>query len=240
MSLKPCPSEGFSPVDFMKPLIKLLFVASVPAWSGPLGAQTLDWASPVGTDIVDSRGNPIDSLFVIEIGAFVDGFTPDETNVDTWFANWRVFDQAVYNPTLMYFTSVASMNDDGTSGSPHSTSGFSFEGLDAFLWIRRGDLPVEGNEWLLTRAVSTDPSKNWVFPEAVPGCCDNEPNLQWSVSDLDGDDIPEWGSQGGVPGSGVFTVTGSYTLQTYTFVPEPSSLAFAALSAGLLLRRRRH
>ena len=224
----------------MKPFIKLLLVTSLPVLAGSAVGQTLDWGSPVGIDIVDSGGNPIDSLFVIEIGAFVDGFVPDENNVDDWFSNWRVFDEAVYNPTLMYFTSVASMNDDGTSASPHATSGFGFQGLDAFLWIRRGDEPVEGNEWLLTRAVSTDPANTWEFPNAVPGCCDNEPNLEWSVSDLDGDDIPRWGSQGGVHGDGFYTVTGSYTLQTYTFVPEPSSLAFAALSAGLLLRRRRH
>lgn len=224
----------------MKPFNKLLLITGVSVLAGSAVGQTLDWASPVGTDIVDSQGNSIDSLFVIEIGAFVDGFTPDDENVSQWFANWRVFDRAVYNPTLMYFTSVASMNDDGTGASPHSTSGFSFEGLDAFLWIRRGDEPIEGNEWLLTRAVSTDPSSTWVFPDAVPGCCDNEPNLQWSVSDLDGNDIPKWGSQGGVSGSGVYTVIGTYTLQTYTFIPEPSSLGFAALSAGLLLRRRRH
>jgi hypothetical protein len=223
----------------MKPLIHPLLLASIPLLALTAPGQTLDWGSPVATDIVDSQGNPITNLFVIEIGAFVDGFTPDETNVNDWFSNWRIFDAATYNPTLMYFTSVASMNDDGTSTSPHSTAGFSFEGLDAFLWIRRGDTPVEGNEWLLTRAVSSDPSATWEFPDAVPGCCDNEPNLQWSVSDLDGDDIPGWGSQGGVHGDGIYTVTGGYTLQTYTFIPEPSSLAFVALSAAMLLRRRR-
>lgn len=202
-------------------------------------AQTLDWGSPVGTEIRDSRGNLIDSLFFIEIGAFVDGFTPDEDNVDLWLSNWRVFDQAIYNPSLMYFTSVASMNDDGTSADPQASSGFSFEGLDAFLWIRKGDDPVEGSEWLLTRSVSSDPAKNWVFPNAVPGCCDNQGNYQWSVSDLDSGDVPLWGSQGGTPGGGVFTDPGPYPLQTYTFVPEPSSLVLAALSAGVLLRRRR-
>ncbi len=223
----------------MKILPTILFATGLLLMGGRAGAQTLDWGSPVGTGIADSQGNPIDSMFVIEIGAFVDGFTPDESNIDDWFANWRVFDQTTYNSTLGYFTAFTSMNDDGTSASPHSTSGFSFQGLDAFLWIRKGDDPIEGNEWLLTRAGSPDPSKNWVFPNAVPGCCDNEPNLQWSVSDLDSGDLSKWGSQGGVTGPGVYAVTGSHTLQTFTFVPEPASLAFAALSAGLLLRRRR-
>jgi hypothetical protein len=224
----------------MRKLFRRHVFAVLPLLVGlPASGQTLDWGSPVFTDIVDSQGNPIDSMFVIEIGAFVDGFTPDEDNVDEWLANWRIFDRATYNPTLMYFTSVASMNDDGSSTSAHSTSGFSFEGLDAFLWIRKGDDPVEGTEWLLTRSVSSDPAKNWEFPNAVPGCCDNQGNLQWSISDLDSGDIPVWGSQGGVPGSGVFTITGPYALQTYTFVPEPSSLVLAAFSAGILLRRRR-
>jgi hypothetical protein len=224
----------------MKPLTHLLALGSLTLLASRAPGQTLDWGSPVGTDIVDSQGNPISNLFVIQIGAFVDGFTPDENNVSDWLANWRVFDAASYNPTLMYFTSVGSMNDDGTGTSPHATSGFSFGGLDAFLWIRRGDTPVAGTEWLLTRAVSGDPESTWEFPNPTPGCCDNEPNLQWSVSDLDGDDIPVWGSQGGVHGSGHYTVTGGYTLQTYTFIPEPSSLVLATLSAALLLRRRRH
>lgn len=203
-------------------------------------AQTLDWGSPVATDIVDSHGTPIDSLFVIEMGAFVDGFTPTESNVEDWFTNWRVFDTATYNSGLLYFTSVASMNDDGTStGAPPSSSTFDFQGLDAFIWIRKGNDPIEGNEWLLTRSQSSDPAKNWVFPNAVPGCCDNQGNLQWSVSDLNGDDIPKWGNQGGISGPGVFTSTGSYTLQTYTFVPEPGAPMILMAAGGLLLARRR-
>jgi len=205
-----------------------------------LVAQTLDWGTPFGTDIVDSNGTPIDSLYVIEIGAFEDGFTPDETNVSSWLTNWRVFDSATYNSGLMFFTGQASMNDDGTSTSPTSTSTFDFQGLNAFLWIRKGDQPVEGSEWLLTRSVSSDPEKNWVFPNAVPGCCDHDTNFQWSVSNLDGDDIPQWGNQGGVYGPGVFSTTGPYTLQTYTFVPEPGvPLMVLASSAVLFSRRRR-
>jgi hypothetical protein len=52
-------------------------------------------------------------------------------------------------------------------------------------------------------------------------------------------DTPGWGSQGGVTGPGERTDTGIYDLQTHTFVPEPSSLVFAIIGTGLLLRRRR-
>lgn len=213
-----------------------------------LQAQTLDWGSELGSTLVDSNGSQLDNTFVFEIGAFVDGFMPDANNVELWLSNWRVFDQASYNQSIGYFTKWTSdtdtlrMLDDGTSNSPYMTSGApSFEGLTAFLWVRKGDDPVEGSEWLLTRADS------WVFPAATPGCCDNEAVVQWSVSDLDGSDIPVWGRQSSddpldpyvSTGSGVFTNSTYSTLQTFTFVPEPSSMVFAAISLGIVMGRRR-
>lgn len=225
--------QGSTP-NRMKNLILLIVVSILLTAAHRLPAQTLDWGSAVFSELVDSEGQTLDNTFVFELGAFVGGFVPDETNVDDWLSYWRVFDQAAYNPSLGYFTSQVNMLDDGTSDSSYLTSGsLSFEGLGAYLWVRNGDDPVEGTEWLLTRA------DNWTFPTAIPGCCDNGTPLQWSVSDLDSGDIPKWGNQGGVEGPGVYSVTGPYTLQTYTFVPEPSSLALVAFAAGLMLRRRR-
>jgi hypothetical protein len=109
----------------------------------------------------------------------------------------------------------------------------SFEGLSAFIWIRKGADPIEGSEWLLTRA------SNWTFPTAIPGCCDHDPPTQWSVSDLTGGDVPLWGSQGGVNGGGVHTDYGVHTLQTFTFVPEPSSALMLAISCACLVMGRR-
>ena len=54
------------------------------------------------------------------------------------------------------------MLDDGTSNSPFMHGAPSFEGLDAYIWIRKGDQPVEGSEWLLTRAIQLD------FPRRDP------------------------------------------------------------------------
>lgn len=215
----------------MKIRIPLLAMSWCLLAAGSGHGQTLDWGSEVFSDLVDSQGDTLDSVFVFELGAFVDGFVPDETNVGLWHQNWMVFDQASYNASLGYFTSTVTMNDDGSSS--YNPSSISFEGLSAYLWIRNSTDPVEGTEWLLARAAS------WVFPNAVPGCCDNEPPLQWSVSDLATTDVPVWGNQGGIEGAGHYTVTGNYTLQTYTFIPEPSSGVLLLFSAAMLMRRRR-
>jgi hypothetical protein len=226
----------------MKSILALLAAAVFVAGDSRLQAQTLDWGSRVFSDIVDSEGQTLDNTFLFQLGAFDPLFIPTEENMNQWVSNWRVFDQASYNPGIGYFanwsteTDTLRMLDDGTSNSPFETAGApSFEGLTAYIWIRKGDQPVEGSEWLLTRA------STWVFPNATPGCCDNELDVQWSVSDLDTHgETPLWGGYGTVEGPGVFTPSGPHDLQTYTFVPEPSSSLLAA-AAGILtvLRRRR-
>lgn len=208
-----------------------------------LGAQTLNWGSLSGSDFANSNGAALDNTYLFELGAFTSGFSPEEGNVNTWLENWNVFDQAAFSPTNGVFaSSVISglvMTDAGLSNSTfltHPTIS-TFEGLHAYLWIRKGLTPVEGSEWLLARADS------WVFPTAVPGCCDNQGVVEWSVSDLSPPGgpvaIPVWGSQLGTEGSGVSGNPGPHDLQTYTFVPEPTSLAMVVISASLLLRRRR-
>jgi hypothetical protein len=200
-----------------------------------LNAQTLDWGSQAFSALVDSKGNSLDETFVFELGSFAAGFTPTESNVGSWLVNWSVFDRANYSQENGVFTGQTNMLDNGTSDSIHLTQGaLSFEGFAAYIWIRKGDLPIEGSEWMVVR------STEWTFPTANPGCCDNETPVQWSVSDLASSDTPLWGHQNGVNGSGVFTsVGGPYDLQTFTFVPEPSSAVLAALAGGFAMIRRR-
>lgn len=225
------------PHPHMKSLVATLAAALVLLAVPRLQAQTLNWGSKVFSDLADSEGNTLaENAFVFELGAFVEDFVPDEENVGQWFANWRVFDTAGYNGysgegdlIWGHFGSTTQIRNNVTNGS----SSFSFAGLSAYIWIRNSDTPVEGSEWLLTRAT------HWVFPTTGGGCCENNPPLEWSVSDLKPGDVPLWGNQGGTSGPGVYTVTGSHTLQTYTFVPEPSSLALAALASCVMLRRRR-
>ena len=197
-------------------------------------AQTLNWGSEVFSDLRDSDGNVWDNSYVIELGAFNAGFDPTQANVQDWLTNWNVFDQAAYSQADGYFTGTTQMMDNGTSSSPWLTAGAtSFAGLEAYIWIRSGDLPVPGSQWLVTRASS------WVFSSPIPGCCDNSLPTEWSVSDL-GTEVPKWGGQGSIDGPGTHTYNDPSTLQTFTFIPEPSSSLLTALTiVGLLLRRNR-
>jgi hypothetical protein len=211
-------------------LLACLAFSTATGWS-----QTVNWGSEVFSDLRDSNGVTLDDLFVFEIGAFADGFTPTEANTGEWLDNWYVFDRAGYNEAAGYFTGTTQMTDTGRSTSPwlSAPDGESFEGLDAFLWIRKGDQPVPGTEWLVVSA------QDWKFPTAIPGCCDNELPVEFSVSDLS-NEIPKWGRQGSIQGPGEYTVTSAaYTLQTNTFIPEPSAALLGLLSTVLLLRRRR-
>lgn len=219
----------------MKTILLFLITVLLGLAAGRTHAQTLNWGSEFASSIVDSEGVVLDNAFVFEIGAFTAGFTPQESNVSDWSANWLVFDRASYSQENGYFTSAVHYLNDGTSNSAYQSPGASsFAGMEAFLWVRNSSDPVVGTEWLLTRA------SNWVFPapNQNPDCCDTEV-IEWSVSDLTGTDVPVWGNQGGVLGGGSYTVTGSYDLQTHTFVPEPSSMMMIALAGSILTLRRR-
>ena len=198
-----------------------------------LRGQTIEWGSDVFSKIVDSKGATLDNSYVFDLGVFTSPFTPDDTNTATWFANWQTFDRAAYSPTNRYFTSTIQMTDDGTSDSAFlSPSAPSFEGLEAYIWVRNAETPSPTTEWFLVK------SPAWVFPTAIPGCCDNDLPVQWSIADLVPSDTPVWGSQKGEDGKGSFTQDGVYSLQTFTFVPEPSSAMLVLLSCTFLLTRR--
>ncbi|MGJ8642904.1 MAG: PEP-CTERM sorting domain-containing protein [Luteolibacter sp.] len=230
----------------MKTPLSLLFLLFL-GFAMEARSQTFNWGSEVFSDLADSKGNVLDDTFIFELGSFTGGFMPGTSNVMEWKDNWQAFDKADYNgietPTddgiYGYYTSSASMTDAGLSDSPDMTPGaMSFEGLDAYVWIRNSDDPSLSTEWLLAR------NSAWTFPTAIPGCCDNGTPIEWSTSDLTMSDIPVWGAQGDETGDGIITSPGTFTLQTATFdepmlVPEPSVYFLKALGAALLLFRRR-
>jgi hypothetical protein len=228
-AVSPDTPKSFSHIP-MKLRACLFVILAFLSGTTALTAQTLDWGNDVFGDVVDSTGAPLDATFIFELGAFDAGFTPDESNVNDWIANWNVFDRAGFNASAGYFASSVRMLPDGRSDSPYLTedSG-SFEGLNAYLFVRNSDLPVPLTEWLLVRA------PDWIFPVA-DDCCPGQLSIEWALSDVDG--TPVFGSVEGDPGAGVVGVPGVHDLQTYTFVPEPGTALLAALGLLFAISRR--
>lgn len=211
-------------------------------------SQTLNWGSEDLGIVVDSQGNEVDNSFVFELGAFNPGFDPEQNPMSEWYSNWQVFDFTTYmdDENDRNFEGVGYVKNDpdfplaqvATSNNP-SASQINFSGLEAYIWVRKGNDPVAGSEWLLVRDAS------WVFPTTGAACC-GLGLIEWSATDL-GAAVPLWGRQYGVrgPGEGEFDQDGydyatSPLLQTFTFVPEPSAYLLSAVAAaGALLRRRR-
>ena len=207
----------------MRTFIKL--IAMVAALATSLPAQTLNWASPVFSTIVDSEGVTLDETFTFQLGVFEPGFTPEEANVTEWVDNWVMLDQADYNPSLGYFTASIFLKDVPDYGTV-------FAEKQAYLWIRNQTAIGPDTEWFLGRAGS------WVLPKEILGCCGNALPVEWSVSDL-GSTVPDFGSQGGIEGPGVIVNSGDYSLQTATFIPEPGASVLVILATMMLLGRRR-
>lgn len=214
----------------------LVLPLSIVALTHSQAATTVEWGSLIPSTIVDSTGETLDSSFTFQLGTFLNDFTPTAGNIFDWAANWAVFDQADYNEELGYFTSSAGIIGNGTSDSGFADDdlGLNFVGRQAYIWVFNSPIPGSGTEWFLASASS------WIFPEGNDDCCDPSGNVQWSISDLDSQ-TPVWGAQLGQIGGGDYEVTSpSYDLQTFTAIPEPSSLFLLGMGAcGLILRRRR-
>ena len=231
----------------MKPFAALLAVAVSLAIGQRANSQTVNWGS--GWDVlghlVDSTGQNLDGSYEFQLGAFLTTFRPSEEDPSAWAANWRTFDTAAYgrmtdegtSTVYDHFTGSQDILQSGRSSQ--DSTGMDFQGLNAYVWIRNSTSAMPGTQWLLVRANS------WVFPQYT-GCCPNDTVLDWSVSDLSTPNpnaVPLFGRQGSAEGWGANTTndTGVYTLQTYTFVPEPSSALLATLAAACMaLRRRRN
>lgn len=213
----------------------LLIAVSAALGTAAVKSQTLAWGNELGGKLADSSGSPLDISFTFELGSFASGFVPTEQNASAWLTNWIVFDRAQFNPVFGYFTSEVQMLPDGTSGSTWATPGAeSFEGLDAYFFVRKGEDAVPGTEWFLAHAPF------WVFPTAfLDDCCPTAPPTLWAVSDLE-DAVPVFGSQNGVAGGGTgITLQEPAHLQTFTFVPEPGTVLLAMLGLSAVFRRRR-
>lgn len=216
-------------------------VLSTPAQT--VNTNQLNWGSQEESLIVDSNGNrlPVDN-FTFDLGSFIEGFTPDETNVSQWASNWRSFNQAIYSfvgEERGVFASEYTMYDSGNFDNEGGSSYGDFETLgisrNAYIWVYNSQTPEPGTEWFLAR------SADWVFPMLADICCDNSNPIEWSMGDLwDTGVVPVWGGQNGEQGSGVVNnFQNGADLQTYTFIPEPSSVLLIAFG-GLMAAMRRN
>lgn len=215
----------------MKRITAYTFLSVCSLLGTQLQAQTLNWGNVIGNPVTDSTGAAVTNAFSFELGAFDSGFMPSESNVDQWLSNWKLFDRVVFDATYGFTNSEVYINNGVTSSNPIASTD-SFAGLDAYIWVRKGDDPIEGSEWLVTRA------NDWAFPLEGGDCCDTS-FLEWSVSDLTPSNTPLWGRQKEEEGPGVFTSTGTTGLQTYTFVPEPASALLAMMAGAVFTLRRR-
>ena len=229
-------------------IIAMFMAISVPCIMAPrsdaeiLNVAQLNWGSLDFSTIVDSNGSPLPAEnFVFDLGAFRSDFTPNESNVADWAANWVTFDRASYVidefGTAVFASSYSFYDDIFSSGVDETGSNFETLGIsrEAYIWVYNSTEPEPGTEWFVGR------SSTWQFPQVTGECCNHDEPMQWSMGDLVSSDIPLWGNQLGYEGSGERSVfNGGADLQTYTFIPEPSSALLVAM-AGIMgaLRRSR-
>lgn len=112
------------------------------------------------------------------------------------------------------------------------------QGKQAYVFIRNSNATAPGSEWLLyTR--SSGGGDSWQFPFVSPESHNPADDLDWRVQDAEN---VVWGgiNQGATEGGGVHSFTGKdYLVQTFTFVPEPTTALLVSLSSLMLLRRQR-
>ena len=181
-----CPTHAISLSLNSNLIMKAKFIRTLLVMSALTAvghSQTINWGSAAFSQLQNSTGSQLTNPpYVFQLGSFASGFVPTELNTASWQANWKTFDQANYTYTSSYgyFTSSASMTDQGYSTSAFATSSYNFSNQTAYLWARdtTGDGFNEAGEFVLTRAAS------WTFPTAVTGCCDSVLPVEWAVSDV--------------------------------------------------------
>ena len=234
--------------------IPLCFTLLLPSSGLLFGqSQVINWGSELfGGSFIDSNSDDItlgdgsftDGGFSFELGTFQAGFNPSAANTDEWIANWRVFDAVVdedgdandaffpVNATSSAFVAADDVTFNGFSLSEDSTvsSTADFgEGAQGYVFLRNSDETTAGSEWLLYS------NSDWEFP-FVAEESHTPVSVEWLI---EGSNEALFGGVNGTTiGAGERVATGTDFLgQTFTFVPEPSSL-FLLMFGGLLAMRR--
>lgn len=197
------------------------------------GATTIGWGSSLDSVLRDSYGSTLGAGMRFQLGTFAGTFVPTFENIALWKDNWRVFDEAGYNVEDGYFAGSADIDKTTGFSSSQAATGtsdeFDFRNKDAFLWVFNDQTPeLWVTQWALVR------DSSWVFPVPSQSCCDTSFPQEWSLSDLGPGDTPIFGRTGEEEGGGTsYAENPSYELQTYSLVPEISSVP--AMMAVVLL-----
>jgi len=181
--------------------------------------QTINWGNPTpGYENYQSDGSSFwDTGFHFEFGVFEDPFDPELNPPNLWADKWITLDTATYNAGAGVFADswIPSNND--------------YMDQQGYIFVYNNMTADETTEWFL----ATNPS--WVIPASGQGQAGMK--LDWIVSQvtrvLFGQTPGETGDgiEGGSPPAG-------YELQSFTFVPEPSTtLLFGGLIGAFFLRR---
>ena len=209
--------------------VTAIFAAGVFSAASAQGAVTINWGNAPSGLVVnyDSAGMPLtDSAFSFEFGTFEFG-TPQGTP-DVWRDQWTVLDtpEEGYNQSLQTFMSTWISEDN------------SLAGRQASIWIHNSDFTAtEATEWGIYTA------DDWIIPDMGD---QRDTPLEFRITDLPQNDELFPADQriyGGLfenPGPGEFSATpDGAIIQTFTFVPEPSSAVLALFAGGMALLRRK-
>jgi hypothetical protein len=207
-------------------LLAVLLLSLAP--SATTHARGISWSSGVGDNFLMADGVTLmDSTFTFELGGFLTGFTPDQSNFSLWQSNWVVFDSAVnndgWNPDfgISNYASTANAIAAGGSNITSSDTGNPFTvGQQAYIWTYNSKTTGPTTQWSLIK------NSAWTYPVADP----LNPNpVEWTLADAGNTAIAGATSTDG----GTFVST----LQTQA-VPEPGS-ALLIMVAGVMIRLRR-
>lgn len=221
-------------------LLRLFLIAvscSVFLSTKDAAASTIFWGTKPNDLLFDSQGNALDATFVFELGTFASTFTPNETNMDQWAANWFVFDAAIsgsgWNPAGQEVTGSVEHTTSSGSTSPYATPGATFDqGTTAYLWVYNSKDLNTNPEWALL--VDVDNGANLYYPWEFPDPTLENDSFDWQTQDVE---TAIYGGVNGTRAAGDFSaLPATFTIQT-AVVPEPGSALLVIIGAMAVIGR---
>lgn len=242
------------------------FRSLIPHWRGlslcivllgvPLAgeARTISWGGAVMDENIQSDGQDITASFTFQLGYFerdpgsFEG--PQADNIAQWSDYWRPIDQSLFREEFSFFSSMATILEDGTSDSEWAGDEVFPAGEQAYIWAYNTLAMVPTAEWaLITNGLSDgDLGDDWLIPESSSTSLP----LEWRVSGATEAIVGGLGNQRDGEGTaevvhgagGRTTDTDDFSFQTHRIypliIPEPSTslMILMGLSVHLLRRRR--